>query len=185
MVLFENKPGFCYGAAMVILDEGMLPDETRQRFWRKVKIAGADECWPWTAFLNRDGYGYFTAKPWNGPATHVSLTLDGRQRPDKTQKACHRCDNPVCVNPRHLWWGTQKENISDASQKGRMKGPRSWKLHSEDVEAISASDNPPDILARQFRVTLATIKKIKRGQYSARTAREPISRAPGLRYRTI
>lgn len=172
---------------MVILDASMLPIATQDRFWSRVdRRGGANECWPWTGFLNPDGYGSFSAKRWIGPATHVMLTLDARPRPNEDARACHSCDNPTCVNPAHLWWGTQKENIQDASKKGRMRGSPS-KLHADDFKDIAISNLPLDQLARRYRVTLATIKKIKRGYIPKFTAKIPTdSRRQSLqRYRTL
>lgn len=171
---------------MVILDASMLPISTQDRFWSRVDRRGAGECWPWTGHLNRDGYGSFSAAPWAGPATHVSLTMDGRPRPDERMKACHTCDNPACVNPRHLWWGTQKENIQDASGKGRMRGSPS-KLHAKDFTAIVKSNLPLDQLARHYRVTFRTIKNIKNGYRPNFTAKIPthLRKESVQKYRTL
>lgn len=91
-----------------------------ERFWAKVDKRGPDECWPWLGARSK-GYGNIK---WNGVsgirATHASLELAGRPRPNPDLIACHSCDNPPCVNPAHLWWGTLKDNFHDALAKGRL-----------------------------------------------------------------
>lgn len=76
-------------------------------------------CWLWTGAVMGVGYGKIKIGPKFVPATHLSLELDGRPRPDLSKWALHTCDNPTCVNPAHLWWGTRADNISDQIQKGR------------------------------------------------------------------
>lgn len=103
-----------------------------------------------------------------GLATHISLALAGRPRPGDAH-ACHTCDNPQCVNPAHLWWGTLTDNNRDMHAKGRwkrmeMKGEKSptAKLTEADVLEIRASDKYQYVLAREYGVTQAMISRIMR-----------------------
>lgn len=78
-------------------------------------------CWLWTGAKKNDrGYGVMWFRKRSVRATHVSLYLDGRERPGEKFGALHSCDNPACVNPAHLRWGTQRENAKDASDRGRI-----------------------------------------------------------------
>jgi hypothetical protein len=88
-------------------------------FSRVVKGPTDDDCWNWTGLFQTNGYPSLSRGRRNYVATHISLELDGRPRPPGMY-ALHTCDNPVCTNPRHLWWGTQRDNIRDAMTKGRL-----------------------------------------------------------------
>ena len=83
-------------------------------------------CWLWVGSLSPSGYGQIrVAKRGMGSlrhASHVSLELNGSPRPGRLN-ALHACDNPPCVNPDHLFWGTQKDNMQDAKRKGRSVPP--------------------------------------------------------------
>jgi len=89
-----------------------------ERFLRKVKKRKNDECWLWLGHTTR-GYGRIKV---NGKmvGTHqFSYELHKGKIPNGLL-VCHSCDNPSCVNPKHLWLGTQKENMEDCKRKGRI-----------------------------------------------------------------
>lgn len=93
----------------------------KERFWEKVDKRGPDDCWEWNGSRTR-GYGYFTIRKKATRAHRLSFFLEHGHWP---QPEClHSCDNPACQNPRHLWEGTQLDNIRDACQKGRIHRTR-------------------------------------------------------------
>lgn len=94
-----------------------------QRFMAKVDTSG--ECWEWTAKRDRSGYGRFWYREDASYLAHrAAYELFVGPIPDGLV-VCHRCDNPGCVNPRHLWLGTMADNNWDKVAKGRASGPRS------------------------------------------------------------
>ena len=104
------------------------------RFWSKVDKRGEDECWIWKAHVDKDGYGMMWVDGSNVKASRVSFTISNGPIPEG-MIVCHSCDVPGCVNPRHLWLGSNLENSRDMVTKGRSPvGERHGsKTHPERV----------------------------------------------------
>ena len=88
-----------------------------ERFEEYVERIPFSSCWYWTGGTDKDGYGKFWAKPQTQRAHRVSWLIS--HRTDSKMRVLHSCDTPSCVNPAHLFEGTQKDNIQDAIRKGR------------------------------------------------------------------
>jgi hypothetical protein len=91
-----------------------------ERFWSKVQVGTAGECWPWMAACRNanEGYGAFWLNGRHQPAPRVALMLTGTPVPTGME-VCHRCDNPPCCNPAHLFVGTRQDNNEDKVCKNR------------------------------------------------------------------
>jgi hypothetical protein len=114
----------------------LLPEnkDDAARFLSRVDRREPDECWPWLGFINPvSGRAVFA----NRAAGQFALVLDGRPRPSPQHGACHTCDNPACVNPAHLWWGTQKDNMRDCQEKGRNPMQGRTKSHCKHGHALT------------------------------------------------
>lgn len=143
----------------------------RGDFWSKVDVsAGLEGCWPWMGAMmrHRDERGYLKRKGKSIYAHRMAYMLACGDIPDGMH-VCHHCDNTICCNPRHLFVGTQRENIADRDRKGRCRargpaGERNGraKLTVEMVLEIrrQAPGCSQRALANKFGVSQAAVRLI-------------------------
>lgn len=152
----------------------------KERFWDKVDKSGPihptlkTRCWQWTANKMKTGYGRIKVKTGNkwsqGLAHRVAYTLMIGSVPDEIH-VLHRCDNPGCVNPDHLFLGTHIENMDDKITKRRHPHGEKHgtaRLTESDILEIrrrSSLGEPSTSIAPDFNVSDGHVRHILSGRY--------------------
>jgi hypothetical protein len=122
----------------------------------------------WKAFINDSGYGMFSVRTGVSRLAHrVCWVISGNELPHGMQ-VLHICDNPACCNPKHLFLGTQRDNIEDMVRKGRNKGSKGVnhplaKLSEKNVLEIRKlkSDGMSSIeISKMYPVTYQMVDRI-------------------------
>jgi hypothetical protein len=140
-----------------------------QRMAAQVKIRGNNDCWLWTGYTSKAGYGRIRGADGRKRLAHV-VALELRLGRTLTKNALHTCDVPSCCNPNHLYEGTQKQNVQDCIDRGRRhvhRGEAHYKakLTAVDVRVIRRrvrNGEDRGALAAEYDVTRGHISVIAR-----------------------
>lgn len=149
-------------------------EKLRQRFWAKVKRGKANECWEWLASTYGNGYGRVKVEGRVESAHRIVWSLTHGPIPDGLC-VLHKCDNPGCVNPYHLFLGTHADNMADMKKKHRGRGQLKpgelhlcAKLTLRQVKTIRKEGSKPGVtqtaLATAFSVSQSHISRIILGR---------------------
>lgn len=151
---------------MITIEE--VKAKTPERFWSKIKFGEPNECWEWQAGV-RFKYGAY------------HLTVDGKEKMavasrhmyglifggfDKKLFVLHKCDNPPCCNPNHLWLGTTRNNVDDKIEKRRLQWGtqiHTHKLTEDQVRLIRMRLECGDTatsLSKHFGIAISSLCKI-------------------------
>lgn len=153
------------------VDVPVYDDKTIERFWSKVDRRGPDDCWEWTGFCER--YGRFKVDGKNMEAHRFALMVTNGEPTLDNIYALHRCDNPPCCNPAHLYWGSNGDNQRDAYSRNRrvapgVRGSRNGKSKLTEYEVVEIKELiktgfKAGFIAKKFGRAYTTISEIRRG----------------------
>jgi DNA-binding transcriptional regulator YiaG len=139
----------------------------RNKLVSKISANPKTGCWEWSAGKFADGYGAIWTSGTVRRAHRVSYEIHCGSIPDGLH-VLHRCDNPICINPEHLFLGTNADNAADKTAKGRQareaRLPQT-KLSDDDVRTIRASSGATqNELAERYGVDQSLISHIRRNK---------------------
>lgn len=166
----------CWSHGMQRGDSSFYKHATREEIRVKIKmlylervIFNDNECWGWVGTKDKDGYGKFQFGIRSIRAHRASWMIHNGNIPNKLL-VLHKCDNPPCSNPEHLFLGDARDNNADMISKNRQYYPEGHlssnaKLKKEDVikirELIKKGNVPQHKIGKMFNVSQQTISRIK------------------------
>lgn len=167
----EKSSRYCSRACAYADPSRMPKNSLGTRFWRLVDSGGPDECWPWLgAKSGHLGYGQIYYNGGHIGAHRASYLIHNGELPERAF-ICHTCDNAWCVNPAHLYAGTQASNVDDMDQRGRRRvggatkligetHPGS-KLTAERVSAIRHDRRSSRATAADYGISATLVRNIR------------------------
>jgi hypothetical protein len=153
---------------LVVFEMNVDWNNLQRRFDAKYVPEPNSGCWLWLGALNVHGYGVISTGAKTAVGNKLAIVAhrasfllsNGPDSLDGGFFACHRCDLPCCVNPDHLFKGTNQDDLDDAAIKGRL-----WSVLNEDqVRSILADNDNDSIVASKYGVDRKTIGNIRTGR---------------------
>lgn len=152
----------------------MRGETAAERMLSAVEFDTVGGCWLWSRAANELGYGVLYDNGTRWPAHRLSYRVWVGEIPEG-HVVCHRCDVPACINPAHLFVGTQAENLADMRAKGRRGSVRVYSGSSNVMSRLTEADIPKILnaandgqsftaIGRTFGVSRVTVSKIVNGR---------------------
>lgn len=174
----KGHTGFRPGSTLFISE--MTNEQKFERLKKSFEkhVIRQEGCWSWKGPIDKGGYSVMSCRPEIGSNKgHKASWLIYHGEIPKYMYICHKCDNPICTNPDHLWIGTSKQNNDDKISKGRARyilPPH--KIGSENGSSKLTEDQVKQIkmlissgrscygIGKEFNVSKTTILRIKNGK---------------------
>jgi hypothetical protein len=146
-------------------------EQALKEFWENVSVKGADDCWEWQGYRDAKGYGRMS---FNRNVRIANRVAWGIMNGDIKKGICilHKCDNPPCCNPAHLFLGTRSDNAKDRHKKGRTKtgvhfgsvNPNSILIEDDviKIRKLATEGMKQKDIAIKFNVSIHSISSIVR-----------------------
>lgn len=140
----------------------MRTDSLKNRF--ESKIEKTSSCWLWKGALTRGGYGHIRYKRKDGwcmlRSNRAAWIIYNGEIP-KNKHVCHTCDNVLCVNPEHLWLGSNLDNTKDKCSKGRHNWGIKSKINKEIAAKIRQTSGTNKQIGKLFNISATEVSLIK------------------------
>lgn len=138
-----------------------------ERLWGRVNRNSPNGCWEWQGYKLQTGYGLIMFRG-KQIGTHRVAWLLSTGIEQGQLHVLHKCDNPCCCNPDHLFLGTHQENMRDKCKKGRAyfaygeltKNAKLTELQVKTIRQAHASGKPVLEMAKEYGVTEETIYNV-------------------------
>lgn len=143
---------------------GYMKKTLIDRFMEKVIPEPNSGCWLWDANTDRDGYGHFKVNGIQHRAHRVSFKVFCEEIPDG-MLVCHKCDVRLCVNPNHMFLGTDKDNAQDKIKKNRF-GKKSNHISDAMKESIKKETIKAMDIAKKYNIGIRTVRRIRNSSSS-------------------
>jgi hypothetical protein len=158
------------GNGLCVNPNHLLPSSSENKFWRLVDIPTNESCWMWLGAVDGGGYGMFRSPKFTEKKAHrISWVISNGEIPDGLD-VLHSCDNPGCCNPRHLFLGTDLDNVRDKFSKNReatFEGQNNGmcKLNKDkviEIRSLHSSGVSYRSLAKRFGIGATQVGRIVR-----------------------
>lgn len=149
-------------------------------------FSNIDDCWEWPKSRNaQTGYGqmgyYENGKHFVFTAHRVALAIGNTEPDDRSMCALHKCDNRACINPAHLFWGSQRDNILDMHKKGRARDYIATAARGDRHGSRTAYNLPRGEQNTKSKLTESAVLHMRESKVSATVLAEFY----GVTYQTI